>query len=57
MSITGRGDSIVRGQKSVFNNIDRENESAAVSTELRLQYLPRHSAARLEAKRKNTVSS
>ena len=54
MSITGRGDSIVRGQKSVFNNIDRENESAAVSTELRLQYLPRHSAARLVAKRKST---
>ena len=52
MSITGRADSIVRGQKSVFNNTDREDVAAAAASELRLQYLPRHSAARLEAKKK-----
>jgi hypothetical protein len=52
MSITGRADSIVRGQKSVFNNTDREDVAAAAASELRLQYLPRHSAARVEARKK-----
>ena len=57
MSITGRSDSIVRGQKSVFNNTEREDVAAAVASELRLQYLPRHSAARLEAKKKAVAAT
>jgi hypothetical protein len=57
MSITGRSDSIVRGQKSVFNNTEREDVAAAVASELRLQYLPRHSAARLEAKKKAAAAT
>jgi hypothetical protein len=47
MSVTGRHDSLIRGQRAVFDTAPE----AAGGIDARLRYLPKHAAARLAARK------
>ena len=47
MSVTGRHDSLIRGQRAVFDAAPE----AAGGIDARLRYLPKHAAARLAARK------